>query len=190
MPAANDRTALYRLYDLDNHLLYVGISNKPLARWALHASDKAWWGDVAVRDIEWFPTRTEAEQAEVKAIAVEGPRWNASAGLVNKHYVMSSRRGWKPTGEFAKLLGRYKRAEATLSKLRGELELAIIEEMRAGASTGKISMHVPWSVNTLQQLGKRGGIPKLRKPTVVGLREVERRKAEVLAAGRATDSES
>lgn len=31
-----ERTALYRLYDAGDRLLYIGISNNPEARWARH----------------------------------------------------------------------------------------------------------------------------------------------------------
>ena len=39
-------TALYRLYDDDGELLYVGITDSPGTRMAQHKAQKAWWGDV------------------------------------------------------------------------------------------------------------------------------------------------
>ncbi|MBP5892819.1 GIY-YIG nuclease family protein [Streptomyces scabiei] len=70
------RTALYRCFDADEELLYVGISYDPTARWKQHQSNSPWWRDVAVRTVEWFDDRPAAEAAERKAIQTEGPRHN------------------------------------------------------------------------------------------------------------------
>lgn len=73
--APPERTALYRLFDADDELLYVGISKDPKARWEQHR-DKPWWRDVSMRVIEWYDDRPTAERAERKAIETEGPRYN------------------------------------------------------------------------------------------------------------------
>jgi predicted GIY-YIG superfamily endonuclease len=70
-----ERTALYRFYDSDDELLYVGISRDPAERWKQHR-DKPWWREVAMRVIEWHDDRVTAERAERKAIRSEGPRYN------------------------------------------------------------------------------------------------------------------
>ena len=72
---APERTALYRFYDSDDELLYVGISKDPTARWEQHRV-KPWWRDVTMRVIEWHDDRATAEHAERKAIQTEGPRHN------------------------------------------------------------------------------------------------------------------
>lgn len=73
-----ERTALYRLFDADGRLLYIGIAKNPTVRWQQHARDKAdtWWPDVANKKLEWFDARSEAEAAEVAAIRSEGPPYN------------------------------------------------------------------------------------------------------------------
>ncbi|MFI5992424.1 GIY-YIG nuclease family protein [Streptomyces sp. NPDC051362] len=71
------RTALYRLYDEDGVLLYVGITNMPNVRFASH-SMKSWWKRVARKDIAWFDNRQKAEQAETKAIHEERPVFNVA----------------------------------------------------------------------------------------------------------------
>ncbi|QLJ01510.1 GntR family transcriptional regulator [Streptomyces sp. NEAU-sy36] len=76
MPANPERTALYRLFDTDDRLLYVGISSEPKARMRDHAAEKSWWGDVATRDFEWFDSRQEAAEAEIEAIRNEQPLHN------------------------------------------------------------------------------------------------------------------
>ncbi|GAA4824021.1 hypothetical protein [Streptomyces ziwulingensis] len=46
MPASSERTALYRLHDTDDRLLYVDISQDPSRRFENHA-DKSWRPEVA-----------------------------------------------------------------------------------------------------------------------------------------------
>lgn len=72
----NRRTALYRLFDTEGRLLYVGIAFNPDNRWAGHAASKSWWKDVAEKRIEWHETRTEAAAAERVAITAEMPLYN------------------------------------------------------------------------------------------------------------------
>lgn len=70
------RTALYRLYDANGTLLYVGITTNPRQRWTEHAMSKAWWDEVCSKTVEWFEVRIEAARAEAVAVRVERPMWN------------------------------------------------------------------------------------------------------------------
>jgi predicted GIY-YIG superfamily endonuclease len=72
------RTALYRFYDADDALLYVGITVDPEARWADHERLKPWWPDVARETVDWHETRTLALAAELAAIRAERPRYNVN----------------------------------------------------------------------------------------------------------------
>ena len=72
----NERTSLYRLYDAEGDLLYVGITDSPRYRFIQHAGDKAWWHLVSRKEIEWRDNRSEALHAENEAIAHERPRYN------------------------------------------------------------------------------------------------------------------
>lgn len=81
MPDSTERTALYRLYDANDQLLYVGISHEPEARlrdhkWAPH-HDK-WTKHVDRHEIAWYPSRTAAQTAEIAAIREERPRHNGA----------------------------------------------------------------------------------------------------------------
>lgn len=70
-------TDLYRFYDAEGTLLYVGISKSAIARMAQHADDKSWWHDVARMEVERIAGhRRTAEQAERHAIATEKPKHN------------------------------------------------------------------------------------------------------------------
>lgn len=70
------RTALYRFFDADDELLYVGITYDPATRWKQHQSKAPWWRDVTMRTVEWYDDRPAAEAAERKAVQTEGPRYN------------------------------------------------------------------------------------------------------------------
>ena len=72
----SEKTALYRYFDADDRLLYVGISVIPPMRQLQHAKGSAWYELVDRQRIEWFETRAEAMEAERSAIRSEGPTWN------------------------------------------------------------------------------------------------------------------
>jgi predicted GIY-YIG superfamily endonuclease len=69
-------TQLYRHWDKDNNLLYVGISYCSLTRLKQHSKSAKWFKEVANVTIEQFSTRKEAEEAELKAIRTEKPEYN------------------------------------------------------------------------------------------------------------------
>lgn len=68
--------ALYRFYDLEDRLLYVGITLDLGARWKYHSKNKTWWTDVVRCTVEHFLTREAVLIAEKAAIIAEKPRWN------------------------------------------------------------------------------------------------------------------
>ncbi|MFE2850607.1 GIY-YIG nuclease family protein [Streptomyces lavendulae] len=72
------KTGLYRLYDRQGRLLYIGISTDPAKRFNTHRWDrgKPWRDRIASYTAEWLDTREEAEAAEVQAIRAELPLHN------------------------------------------------------------------------------------------------------------------
>lgn len=71
------KTSLYRMYDADNQLLYVGISTGPVKRMEQHKSEKDWFYEVRHIEIEWFENREQALLAESFAILRERPLHNS-----------------------------------------------------------------------------------------------------------------
>lgn len=69
------KTALYRFFDADGELLYVGITHRLNERLSAHKKTKA-WDEVAQIKLEHYPDRLEAELAEIRAIREESPAWN------------------------------------------------------------------------------------------------------------------
>ena len=72
----DEPTAIYRFYDADDVLLYVGITNNIKRRWSEHAATKKWWPDVARRTAEWLDSREQADAAEEAAVQNENPLYN------------------------------------------------------------------------------------------------------------------
>lgn len=78
-------TALYRFYDADDQLLYVGITHRLPRRVKEHIA-KEWSKATSYIDVEWFETKTKALVAERKAIRSEHPRYNIMHnGKVNEN---------------------------------------------------------------------------------------------------------
>lgn len=67
---------LYRHFDKDGQLLYVGISFGAIARLQAHKRDADWFDKIARVDIQKFPTIEAAKKAERKAIQREKPLHN------------------------------------------------------------------------------------------------------------------
>jgi len=78
-----ERTALYRYYDSEDHLLYVGVSLHAIQRMAQHRQEKPWYEEVTRVDIEYYPSRAEAERAERFAIQQERPQHNIQHAIVD-----------------------------------------------------------------------------------------------------------
>lgn len=69
-------TTLYRLFDENGVLPYVGIAGNPGRRLEQHAKTKRWWDEVETVRLKHFPSRAAAVDAEGKAIRAERPRHN------------------------------------------------------------------------------------------------------------------
>jgi len=69
---------LYRHFDGEGRLLYVGISLNAMARLAQHKNCSHWFRLIKRVEIEPFPSREEAIKAEISAITKENPLHNLS----------------------------------------------------------------------------------------------------------------
>jgi hypothetical protein len=74
--------AVYRLYDANDALLYVGMSLSVGSRLSIHRSKAPWRGDVDREEITWYRSAADARSAEARAIAEEHPVHNVQQGRV------------------------------------------------------------------------------------------------------------
>lgn len=70
------KTAVYRFYDRNGKLLYVGITNNVERRIAQHLVDKPWAHQIVRRSVEVYSSRDAALAAERRAIRRERPKYN------------------------------------------------------------------------------------------------------------------
>jgi hypothetical protein len=67
---------LYRHFDKDDQLLYIGISYSTLVRMTQHRDISFWFDEVRKITIEKFNSRDAASKAEKIAIEHEKPKYN------------------------------------------------------------------------------------------------------------------
>lgn len=67
---------LYRHYDENGTLLYVGVSLSAINRLAQHRSSAIWYDQIAKIEIETYPDRKSVLRAEKDAIQKEHPLFN------------------------------------------------------------------------------------------------------------------
>jgi hypothetical protein len=141
----DEPTALYRLYDADDNLLYLGISWHPAFRWEQHRNDKHWAHQVVRNTVEWYPNRPQALAAEEKATAAEKPRhdssWRKSAATD------------KP--QWLDLEGR----QSVVDQLGAEIEQGqhwIGQVLMSGAVAKRFNVARPTATDAMSVLQKRG----------------------------------
>lgn len=66
---------VYRLFDANDTLLYIGIATAPLERWRSHYGT-SWWSTVVRAHLQFHEDRKSAERAEIEAIGSEHPKHN------------------------------------------------------------------------------------------------------------------
>lgn len=85
--------AIYRIYDRDGLLLYIGKTVDPGNRIRDHRADKPWWKEVARIDIEHVRDSVDLGRIEAQAIRNERPLYNvAMQGLGGLRQSIDERR--------------------------------------------------------------------------------------------------
>ena len=72
----HEQTTLYRFFDKDDRLLYVGISKNYLTRLVSHIQNKDWITQAVRCELEHFEHRQDASNAEIDAVYFENPLFN------------------------------------------------------------------------------------------------------------------
>ena len=72
---------LYRFYDAEGSLLYVGITKFFEPRLKQHYKNAEWFFETAHVRLEHYQTRQEVELAETRAIQTERPSYNLAKSI-------------------------------------------------------------------------------------------------------------
>lgn len=86
---------LYRIYNADDELLYVGATTNPAQRVQSHDEMQSWWSEAVTIKMEHYRSQEELGAAEIAAIRAEGPRYNLSYAQPP----VWSRKSRRPRGE-------------------------------------------------------------------------------------------
>ena len=70
------KTSVYKFYDDEQNLLYVGISLNVFARLSQHKRDKDWWDEITNIKVQHTDTREDALDLEARLIKDEEPKYN------------------------------------------------------------------------------------------------------------------
>ena len=80
-PRPPKRHSVYRFFDADGNLLYVGISADPRRRLGEHRGrPSTWWWETSNITLDHYPSFEDARWAEKVAIETENPRYNRGDG--------------------------------------------------------------------------------------------------------------
>src|SRR5689334_18376041 len=92
-------TTLYRYFDKEGELLYVGITSAWHLRLKGHSARSPWWLRAATVSLTHYQTRAEALAEEARAISHEHP-------LYNRAHSRLTRTGWGAGSVFQRRSGR------------------------------------------------------------------------------------
>jgi len=82
---ANAAHYVYRVYDIEGRLIYVGCTHEPEARLKRHNKSSWWAPQIAKVRIKVYPSRKAGLAAETEARNTEHPRWNIEARWIHRH---------------------------------------------------------------------------------------------------------
>lgn len=91
--SANEALWLYRWYDQEGNLIYVGLTNNPERRVASHRSRAEWWPWAYRLDVTPEPIIGRVQAERVEGIVIEAERpifncdWSPMSRSVAEHYM-------------------------------------------------------------------------------------------------------
>lgn len=119
-PKTGTPTTLYRFFDREDRLLYVGISTDPRQRVSSHRAYKPWWTQSVRIDLEHFSSWDEARAAEKAAIKTENPMHNLADVLSATELAIERvRERYRTDPEFRRSISSGRRDEQGASSSEG-----------------------------------------------------------------------
>jgi excinuclease UvrABC nuclease subunit len=74
----SDTSAVYRIYNAANELIYIGMSYEPATRVNVQRREQKWGHEIARYEADWFPDRVASRDAEERLIKELQPRYNVT----------------------------------------------------------------------------------------------------------------
>lgn len=71
----SDNATVYQLFNKDDELLYVGVTQSLKERMINHKNTQMWWAEVDHQTTEVWPTRKEAGAREYELICQHHPKY-------------------------------------------------------------------------------------------------------------------
>jgi len=96
--------ALYRWFDRDGRLLYVGISRRIGARNKEHEQHSDWSQLAHFVTLEWHDSRSEVERAEIRAIQNEHPIYNVDHRVEGTPLQIATPNTWSEVKDLRRML--------------------------------------------------------------------------------------
>lgn len=107
----NTPTSVYKYFDRNNILIYVGITAARVTRQQQHNASKAWWPFVSHQEVEHFQSRDEARERERALIVKHRPPFNTQHNShhndIREAYVSLAMSGQLNIKHAAKILKRF-----------------------------------------------------------------------------------
>jgi predicted GIY-YIG superfamily endonuclease len=144
------RHVLYRLYDAEGDLLYIGITNNLNDRFCEHSATQPWWEAVTSAAVEFRCSRDDAVAAERTAIKTERPRHNSALRATSRSVTQQARRKSLSTAPVNTDRIRHELGKATQRRL--DAEAAIGASMSAAKHLIPIGHEMNFSVSELARL--------------------------------------
>ena len=158
--------SLYRCFDENGALLYVGISKSALARVSAHSVESAWYPSVAKISIENFDSVSAAANAEKLAIATENPLHNKQRYRFADGKLVGAKHGVPPVPKGNGRVTGNKLAGAIIAKIKSDGKTVQSVCQEAGISRQQfynvISGHQKPRLNTIKAIAKATGLTPLQ----------------------------
>lgn len=105
------RTAVYKIYDFGDILIYVGIGVDPEDRLYSHSQIQPWRHEIARHEITWYETRPEAKAEEARTVLEDNPVYNVRLRSSNLTEQMALRLTPAEVAAINVARGRHSRSE-------------------------------------------------------------------------------
>jgi len=96
----NELLSVYRHFDKNGQLLYVGLTKDLFKRQYSHALKADWRRDISYITIQHFESKQEAIDAEYIAIKEENPVWNNKRDKRNINFAEGRKKAYDTRNEY------------------------------------------------------------------------------------------